>query len=308
MSKPHIALIGLGLIGSSLGHAFKKYGLTDHISGYARSAETRARARELGFVDAVHESAVGAADGADVVFLNVPLSAMAPLVEDIMPVLKSGAVLTDVGSVKQCVLDDIQPLLKDGIFLVPGHPIAGTEYSGPDAGFAELFEGRWCILTPPGETNLHAVETVAALWRNIGSEVEFMDSSHHDLVLAITSHLPHLIAFNIVGTAAQLESDTRSAVIKYSASGFRDFTRIAASDPIMWRDIFLKNKEAVLEMLGRFNEDLVALQRAIRHGDADYLQNTFSQTREIRQKVIDAGQDVDVPNFGRDLPGKPDAS
>ena len=307
MSKPHIALIGLGLIGSSLGHAFKKYGLTDHISGYARSAETRARARELGFVDAVHETAVGAADGADVVFLNVPLSAMAPLVEDIMPVLKSGAVLTDVGSVKQCVLDDILPLLKDGIFLVPGHPIAGTEYSGPDAGFAELFEGRWCILTPPGETNLHAVETVAGLWRDIGSEVEFMDARHHDLVLAITSHLPHLIAFNIVGTAALLESDTRSAVIKYSASGFRDFTRIAASDPIMWRDIFLQNKEAVLEMLGRFNEDLVALQRAIRRGDADYLQNTFSQTREIRQSVIDAGQDVDAPNFGRDLASKPDA-
>ena len=307
MSKPHIALIGLGLIGSSLGHAFKKYGLTDHISGYARSPETRARARELGFVDAVHDSAAGAADGADVVFLNVPLSAMAPLAEDIMPVLKSGAVLTDVGSVKQCVLDDILPLLKDGVFLVPGHPIAGTEYSGPDAGFAELFEGRWCILTPPGETNLHAVETVAGLWRDIGSEVEFMDARHHDLVLAITSHLPHLIAFNIVGTAAQLESDTRSAVIKYSASGFRDFTRIAASDPIMWRDIFLQNKEAVLEMLGRFNEDLVALQRAIQHGDADYLQNTFSQTREIRQSVIDAGQDVDAPNFGRDLPGKSDA-
>ena len=307
MSKPHIALIGLGLIGSSLGHAFKKYGLTDHISGYARSPETRARARELSFVDAVHDSAAGAADGADVVFLNVPLSAMAPLAKDIMPVLKSGAVLTDVGSVKQSVLDDILPLLKDGVFLVPGHPIAGTEYSGPDAGFAELFEGRWCILTPPGETNLHAVETVAGLWRDIGSEVEFMDARHHDLVLAITSHLPHLIAFNIVGTAAQLESDTRSAVIKYSASGFRDFTRIAASDPIMWRDIFLRNKEAVLEMLGRFNEDLVALQRAIRHGDADYLQNTFSQTREIRQSVIDAGQDVDAPNFGRDLPSKPDS-
>ena len=307
MSKPHIALIGLGLIGSSLGHAFKKYGLTDHISGYARSPETRARARELSFVDAVHDSAAGAADGADVVFLNVPLSAMAPLAKDIMPVLKSGTILTDVGSVKQCVMDDILPLLKDGVFLVPDHPIAGTEYSGPDAGFAELFEGRWCILTPPGETNLHAVETVAGLWRDIGSEVEFMDARHHDLVLAITSHLPHLIAFNIVGTAAQLESDTRSAVIKYSASGFRDFTRIAASDPIMWRDIFLKNKEAVLEMLGRFNEDLVALQRAIRHSDADHLQNTFSQTREIRQSVIDAGQDVDAPNFGRDLPSKPDA-
>ena len=307
MSKPHIALIGLGLIGSSLGHAFKKYGLTDHISGYARSPETRARARVLSFVDAVHDNAAGAADGADVVFLNVPLSAMAPLAKDIMPVLKSGSILTDVGSVKQCVMDDILPLLKDGVFLVPGHPIAGTEHSGPDAGFAELFEGRWCILTPPGETNLHAVETVASLWRDIGSEVEFMDARHHDLVLAITSHLPHLIAFNIVGTAAQLESDTRSAVIKYSASGFRDFTRIAASDPIMWRDIFLENKEAVLEMLGRFNEDLVALQRAIRQSDADHLQNTFSQTREIRQSVIDAGQDVDAPNFGRDLPGKSDA-
>ena len=308
MSKPHIALIGLGLIGSSLGHAFKKHGIAGHITGYARSPETCARARELGFVDAIHDSAASAADGADVVFLNVPLSAMAPLAKDIMPALKSGAVLTDVGSVKQCVLDEILPVLKDDVYLVPGHPIAGTEYSGPDAGFAELFEGRWCILTPLGETNLHAVQTVAALWRDIGCEVEFMDARHHDLVLAITSHLPHLIAFNIVGTAAQLETDTRSAVIRYSASGFRDFTRIAASEPVMWRDIFLQNKDAVLEMLGRFNEDLVALQRAIRHGDADYLQSTFSQTRKIRQSVIDAGQDVGVPNFGRDLTAKTDAS
>jgi len=304
---PHIALIGLGLIGSSLGHAFKKNGVTTRITGFARSPETRARARELGFVDAVYDTPSDAVDGADVIFFNVPLSAMAPLARDIMPDVKSGAVITDVGSVKQCVLDEITPLLKQDVHLVPGHPIAGTEHSGPDAGFAELFEGRWCILTPPGDTNLHAVETVAGLWRDIGSDVEFMDARHHDLVLAITSHLPHLIAFNIVGTAAQLESDTRSDVIKYSASGFRDFTRIAASDPVMWRDIFLQNKDAVLEMLGRFNEDLVALQRAIRHGDADYLQTTFSQTREIRQSVIDAGQDVDVPNFGRDLSPKPDA-
>lgn len=299
MTKPKIALIGIGLIGSSLGHAFKRHQLTDSISGFARSRETRDAAMEIGCVDTVHESVAATVHDADIVFLNVPLSAIPHLVMEMMPVLKSGAIITDVGSVKACVLRDITPILREDVYLVPGHPIAGTEQSGPHAGFAELFEGRWCILTPTPETNLHAIETIAGLWRGIGSEVEFMEAHHHDLVLAITSHLPHLIAYNIVGTAADLEADTRSEVIKYSASGFRDFTRIAASDPVMWRDIFLRNKDAVLEMLGRFTEDLTALQRAIRHEEADTLENMFRRTREIRKSVIDAGQDVSAPNFGR---------
>ena len=268
--------------------------------GLCALGENPARAAALGFVDSVHDTPEAACAEADIVFFNTPLSAIKALAEKIVPTLKDGAIITDVGSVKAGVIGDIKPLLQDRVHLVPGHPIAGTEQSGPDAGFAELFEGRWCILTPEGDANLYAVETIANLWRQMGSEVEFMDAGHHDLVLAITSHLPHLIAYNIVGTAAQLENDTRSAVIKYSASGFRDFTRIAASDPIMWRDIFLQNKEAVLEMLGRFSEDLTALQRAIRHGDGDYLENTFTTTRSIRRSIIEAGQDVDLPNFGRD--------
>jgi len=300
MSQPRIALIGLGLIGSSLGHAMQQRGLAAHISGYARSAETRARALEIGFVDSVYDSAEAAVAGADMVFLNTPLSALEPLAREIVPAMKDDAILTDVGSVKATVVQHITPLLGNRVHLVPGHPIAGTEQSGPDAGFADLFDGRWCILTPTASTSLMAVDKVAKIWRDMGSEVEFMDPEHHDLVLAITSHLPHLIAYNIVGTAAQLESETRREVIKYSASGFRDFTRIAASDPIMWRDIFLQNKEAVLEMLGRFSEDLTALQRAIRHGDGDYLQNVFTETRGIRRSIIEAGQDTDAPNFGRD--------
>ena len=300
MEKPNIALIGMGLIGSSLGHALKKNGLAAHISGYARSADTRQAALDIGFVDTVHDSAVEACIDADVVFFNTPLSVMQALAEEIVPSLKDNAIITDVGSVKGGVLADISPLLQGRVHFVPGHPIAGTEQSGPESGFAELFEQRWCILTPDDTTSLIAVEQIAKLWRGMGSEVAFMDAAHHDLVLAITSHLPHLIAFNIVGTAAHLETETRSEVIKFSASGFRDFTRIAASDPIMWRDIFLDNKEAVLEMLGRFSEDLTALQRAIRHGDGDYLEQVFSRTRTIRQSIVEAGQDTDAPNFGRD--------
>ncbi len=299
MTTPHIALLGLGLIGSSLGHAFKQHGLASGIRGYARSRETREAALEIGCVDSIHESATAAVHDADVIFLNVPLSAVRPLVTEIMPALKSGAIITDVGSVKASVIDAIMPILREDVYFVPGHPIAGTEQSGPYAGFAELFEGRWCILTPSSETNLHAIEMVAGLWRAIGSDVEFMEPHHHDLVLAITSHLPHLIAYNIVGTAADLEADTRSEVIKYSASGFRDFTRIAASDPVMWRDIFVQNKDAVLEMLGRFTEDLTALQRAIRHEDGETLENMFRRTRAIRKSVIEAGQDVSLPDFGR---------
>lgn len=300
MSKPNIALIGLGLIGSSLGHALKKNGLAAHLSGYARSAETRAKALEIGFVDSVHDSAAEAVIDADIVFFNTPLSVIEGLAAEIIPGLKDNAILTDVGSVKGGVLKALTPLLEGRVHFVPGHPIAGTEESGPEAGFAELFEERWCILTPDETTSLIAVEQVAKIWRGIGSEVAFMDAAHHDLVLAITSHLPHLIAFNIVGTAAQLEQDTRSEVIKYSASGFRDFTRIAASDPVMWRDIFLDNQTAVLEMLGRFSEDLTALQAAIRRGDGAYLEHVFGRTRTIRQSIIDAGQDTPVPNFGRD--------
>ena len=299
MTTPHIALLGLGLIGSSLGHAFKRHGLASGTRGYARSRETREAALEIGCVDSIHESATAAVHDADVIFLNVPLSAIRPLVTEIMPALKSGAIITDVGSVKASVIDAIMPILREDVYFVPGHPIAGTEQSGPYAGFAELFEGRWCILTPSSETNLHAIEMVAGLWRAIGSDVEFMEPHHHDLVLAITSHLPHLIAYNIVGTAADLEADTRSEVIKYSASGFRDFTRIAASDPVMWRDIFVQNKDAVLEMLGRFTEDLTALQRAIRHDDGETLENMFRRTRAIRKSVIEAGQDVSLPDFGR---------
>ena len=300
MSKPNIALIGLGLIGSSLGHALKKNGLAAHVSGYAHSAETRARALDIGFVDSVHETAQEAAIDADLVFFNTPLSVIKELAEEIIPGLKDNAILTDVGSVKAGVLKELTPLLDGRIHFVPGHPIAGTEQSGPDAGFAELFEGRWCILTPDENTSLIAVEEVSKLWRGMGSDVTFMDADHHDLVLAITSHLPHLIAYNIVGTAAQLENDTRSEVIKYSASGFRDFTRIASSDPIMWRDIFLSNKDAVLEMLGRFSEDLTALQAAIRRGDGRYLEDVFTRTRGIRESIVEAGQDTDSPNFGRD--------
>jgi cyclohexadieny/prephenate dehydrogenase len=299
MTKPTIALIGLGLIGSSLGHAFKKHQLAGQVRGYARSRETREAALNIGFVDVVYESAAAAAQGADIIFFNVPMGAFYSLAVEIMPALKSGAIITDVGSVKASVIEDISPILRPDVYLVPGHPIAGTEQSGPAAGFSDLFVGRWCVLTPTPDTNLRAVETVAKLWRDIGSDVEFMDADQHDLVLAITSHIPHLIAYNIVGTAADLEADTRSDVIKFSASGFRDFTRIAASDPIMWRDIFLRNKRAVLEMLGRFNEDLTALQRAIRHDDGDTLQDMFSRTRDIRKSIIDAGQDVAEPNFGR---------
>ena len=300
MSRPNIALIGLGLIGSSLGHALKKNKLAAHISGYARSAATRDKALDLGFVDSVHDTAAEAVIDADIVFFNTPLSVIKQLAEEIVPGLKDNAILTDVGSVKAGVLKELTPLLEGRVHFVPGHPIAGTEQSGPEAGFAELFEGRWCILTPDENTSLIAVEEITKLWRGMGSEVTFMEADHHDLVLAITSHLPHLIAYNIVGTAAQLENDTRSEVIKYSASGFRDFTRIASSDPIMWRDIFLANKDAVLEMLGRFLEDLTALQAAIRRGDGRYLEDIFTETRSIRQSIIDAGQDTDSPNFGRD--------
>ena len=228
-----------------------------------------------------------------------PVGTYAALASLIAPYLKQGAILTDVGSVKAVVVKEVGPHVPEGVHFIPGHPVAGTEQSGPEAGFAELFDGRWCILTPPPGTDLQALEKLKQFWKRCGSDVEIMEAKHHDLVLAITSHVPHLIAYNIVGTAADLETVTQSEVIKYSASGFRDFTRIAASDPTMWRDIFLNNREAVLEMLGRFNEDLSALQRAVRWGDGEALFNLFTRTRAIRRSVIEAGQDTSAPNFGR---------
>jgi cyclohexadieny/prephenate dehydrogenase len=240
---------------------------------------------------------------ADLVVLATPVGSYRALAESFAPYLRPGAILTDVGSVKGVVVKDVSPHVPQGVHFIPGHPIAGTEQSGPEAGFAELFDGRWCILTPLPETDAAALARLKEFWQRCGSDVEIMEPKHHDLVLAITSHVPHLIAYNIVGTAADLESVTQSEVIKYSASGFRDFTRIAASDPTMWRDVFLNNREAVLEILGRFNEDLAALQRAVRWGDGEALFNLFTRTRAIRRSIIEAGQDTPVPNFGRSGPG-----
>lgn len=294
-----VALIGLGLIGSSIARAARARGAVREIRGTARSQKTRARVRELGILDTVLETPARAVEGADLVIVCVPVGASGAIAEEIGPHLASGAIVTDVGSVKSSVLADMEPHIPDGCFLVPGHPIAGTELSGPDAGFAGLFVNRWCILTPGEKASPDAVAKLTSFWRALGSDVEIMDAEHHDLVLAITSHIPHLIAYNIVGTVADLEADTRSEVIKYSASGFRDFTRIAASDPAMWRDVFLANKDAVLEMLGRFSEDLSGLQRAIRRGDSETLEKLFTRTREVRRNVIDAGQETAEPDFGR---------
>jgi cyclohexadieny/prephenate dehydrogenase len=293
------ALIGIGLIGSSLALAMRRGALAGHISGFAKSEATRAKARELGIVDTVHETAAEAVRGADLVVLCVPVGAYRDIAASIAKDLKPGAILTDVGSVKGAVVRDVAPHVPAGVHFIPGHPIAGTEQSGPEAGFAELFDNRWCILTPLPGSDPEAVEKLEALWRALGSHVDRMSADHHDLALAITSHLPHLIAYNIVATAADLEEVTNSEVIKYSAGGFRDFTRIAASDPIMWRDVFLNNKEAVLEMLGRFSEDLSALQRAIRWSDGEQLLALFTRAREIRRGIIAAGQDTARPDFGR---------
>lgn len=294
-----IAIIGLGLIGGSLGHAIRRGGLADRIVGHAHSDATRKRAMEIGFVDEVAASAAEAARDADLVVLCVPVGALGQIGAEIEAFLKPGAIVTDVGSVKNAVVRDVGPFIPDGVHFIPGHPIAGTEESGPDAGFAELFDDRWCILTPGPGVNRDAVARLAAFWEACGSKVDFMEPRHHDLVLAITSHLPHLIAYNIVGTADDMETVTRSEVIKYSAGGFRDFTRLAASDPTMWRDVCLNNKDAILEMLGRFSEDLSALQRSIRWGDGEGLFALFTRTRAIRRSIIDAGQDNAAPNFGR---------
>ncbi|UCH75245.1 MAG: prephenate/arogenate dehydrogenase family protein [Rhodospirillales bacterium] len=297
-----VALIGLGLEGSSLAWVMKRERLAGHVAGCARTRATLDKAVELGFVDSVHENVADAVADADLVMLCTPVSTFADIAARIAPALKPGAIVSDVGSVKLAVIRDVGPLLPTGVHFVPGHPVAGTEHSGPESGFAELFEHRYCILTPPPGSDADAVERVAELWRRAGSQVEFMDAHHHDRVLAITSHLPHLIAYTIVGTAADLESQLRreaasngdvvetSEVIKFSAGGFRDFTRIAGSDPVMWRDVFLNNRDAVLEMLGRFVEDLTALQRAIRWGEGETLEDLFRRTREVRRGVVEMGQ------------------
>jgi cyclohexadieny/prephenate dehydrogenase len=299
-----MALLGLGLIGSSLSHAARRRNLVGEISGFARSAETRATALEIGIVSTVHETAAEAVRDADLVILCTPIGTYADLAKEIAPHLKPGAILTDVGSVKGAVVRDVAPHLPLNVHFIPGHPIAGTEQSGPRAGFATLFDNRWCILTPPSHADAAAVAKLKSFWEGLGSMVDEMTPEHHDLVLAITSHLPHLIAYNTVATAADLEEVTDSEVIKYSAGGFRDFTRIAASDPTMWRDVFLNNKEAVLEMLGRFSEELSALQRAIRWGDGETLFDLFTRARDVRRSIIQAGQDSAVPNFGRTPDGK----
>ncbi|MGF7160733.1 cyclohexadieny/prephenate dehydrogenase [Rhodoligotrophos appendicifer] len=294
-----VALIGLGLIGSSLAHAIRRGGLSSRIAGHAQSAATRSKAMEIGLVDEVHDTPALAVAGADLVILCIPVGACGPVAAQISASLKPGAILSDVGSVKAAIIRDVAPHVPSAVHFIPGHPIAGTEQSGPESGFAELFDQRWCVLTPPPGAEETAIERLEAFWRGCGSNVERMTAEHHDLVLAITSHVPHLIAYNIVGTAADLETVTQSEVIKFSAGGFRDFTRIAASDPVMWRDVFLNNRDAVLEMLGRFSEDLSALQRAIRWGDGDALFDLFTRTRAIRRGIIDAGQDSATADFGR---------
>jgi cyclohexadieny/prephenate dehydrogenase len=294
-----VALIGLGLIGSSLCHAMRRRGLARTIVGHAQSEKTRDTALRIGLVDSVYATAAEAARDADLVILCTPIGVCGRLAQEMAPALKAGAIVTDVGSVKGAVLREVGPHLPKGVHFIPGHPIAGTEHSGPESGFAELFDGRWCVLTPPAGADQGAIDRLAAFWRACGSNVEIMDADHHDLVLAITSHVPHLIAYNIVNTARHLERVTDSEVIKFSAGGFRDFTRIAASDPVMWRDVFLTNKEAVLEMLGRFSEDLTQLQRAIRFGDGETLYRLFVEARATRRGIIQAGQDTAAPDFGR---------
>ena len=296
-----IALIGIGLIGSSLARAIRERGLANEIVVSTRSDTTLAEAERLGLGDRYTTDAAEAVDGADLVIVSVPVGASAAVAKAIGPRLAKGAILTDVGSTKASVVEAMRPHVPDHVHFVPGHPIAGTERSGPAAGFSTLFEGRWCILTPPEGTDESAVERLSAFWTALGSNVEVMDPHHHDRVLAIVSHLPHIIAYNIVGTADDLETVTQSEVIKYSASGFRDFTRLAASDPTMWRDVCLHNSSAILEMLSRFSEDLASLQRAIRWGDGDALHAMFERTRDVRRSIVEAGQEVDAPNFGREV-------
>lgn len=294
-----VALIGLGLVASSMAHAMRRAGMSTEIVGTARSAATRQQAGELGFCDRITETAADAVKDADLVVLAIPVGAMAQVAADIAPHLAPGATVTDVGSVKRAVFDAVTPHLPDGVHFVGGHPMAGTEHSGPASGFAELFDNRWCLIVPPEDTDAEALTRVEDYWRALGSNTSRMEPDHHDLVCAVVSHAPHLIAYTMVGVADDLRRVTDSEVIKYSAAGFRDFTRIAASDPTMWRDVFLTNKDATLEILGRFTEELFALQRAIRTGDGDELFDYFTRTRAIRRGIIEAGQDIDAPDFGR---------
>lgn len=294
-----VALIGLGLIAGSMAHAMRRGGLAGEIVGTARSAETRKVAAGINLVDRVTETAAEAVKDADLIVLAVPVGAMGGVATEIAPHLKPGATVTDVGSVKRAVIDAVQPHIPEGVHFIPGHPLAGTEHSGPTSGFAELFDNRWCLIVPVEGTEKAATDRLVDLWKGMGSNVDVMDADHHDLVLAVTSHTPHLIAYTMVGVADDLRRVTDSEVIKYSAAGFRDFTRIAASDPTMWRDVFLTNKEATLEILGRFTEELFALQRAIRTGNGELLHDYFTHTRAIRRGIIEAGQDTDAPDFGR---------
>jgi cyclohexadieny/prephenate dehydrogenase len=294
-----IALIGIGLIGSSLARTIRAKSLAEHISIASRSQATLSRAEDLGLGDSYSTSMAEAVKDADLIIVSVPVGSSGAVAEAISTSLKPGAVVTDVGSTKASVIAQMTPHIPAGVHFIPGHPLAGTEKSGPDAGFATLFENRWCILTPPEETDKAEITRLTQFWEALGSRVDTMDPLHHDRVLAIVSHLPHIIAYNIVGTADDLEFVTESEVIKYSATGFRDFTRLAASDPEMWRDVCLHNKDAILEMLSRFSEDLSSLQRAIRWGDGEALFNLFTRTRHIRRSIVEAGQDTSAPDFGR---------
>ncbi|EBA04099.1 prephenate dehydrogenase [Rhodobacterales bacterium HTCC2150] len=294
-----VALIGLGLIASSMAWAMKRDGLGGEIMGYARSEETRQTALKLGFVDQIAATAKDAVKDADLVVLCVPVGVMGAVAAEIGPYLKAGTTVTDVGSVKAAVIEAVSPYIPENVNFIPSHPLAGTEHSGPSSGFASLFENRWWLVVPTENSDAEATQKLVSLLQAIGANVETMDAEHHDLTLAVTSHAPHLIAYTMVGVADDLNRVTGSEVIKYSAAGFRDFTRIAASDPTMWRDVFLNNKEATIEILGRFTEELFALQRAIRQGDGDHLHDYFTRTRSIRRGIIEAGQDTDAANFGR---------
>ncbi|QDC08749.1 prephenate/arogenate dehydrogenase family protein [Oceanicola sp. D3] len=299
MIYQRIAFIGLGLIAGSMAHATRRADLAGEIVGTARSEQTREIAKEINLCDRITDTAAEAVEGADLVVLCVPVGAMEAVTKEIAPHLAEGCTLTDVGSVKKAVIDAVAPHLPDHVHFIPGHPLAGTEHSGPRSGFAELFDKRFTILVPPEGGNAQAAANLRKYWEGLGAYVDEMDPEHHDLVLAVTSHCPHLIAYTMVGVADDLRRVTDSEVIKYSAAGFRDFTRIAASDPTMWRDVFLNNKEATLEILGRFTEELFALQRAIRTGDGEQLHDYFTRTRAIRRGIIEAGQDTDAPDFGR---------
>lgn len=294
-----VALIGIGLIGSSVSHAMRRAHVANHIVVSTRREATLEEARDCKLGDTYTTDTAEAVDGADLVMISAPVMAYEAIAKQIAPHLKSGAILSDVGSVKRHVHNVLGAHLPEGVHFVPGHPLAGTEHSGPKAGFAELFDNRWCVLTPEDDVDRSAVDKMIAFWRALGSNVELMDADHHDRVLAITSHLPHLIAYSIVGTVADLETDTQSEVVKFSASGFRDFTRIAASDPVMWRDVFLTNKDAVLEMMDRYSADLAVLRNAVEASDGDTLEALFTRTRNIRRSIIDAGQETGEADFGR---------